>query len=97
MVYLESRRFLPHSSSLRRDTTNFPLKSKEDRPKPSSRTFEEVKNDHKAYDNAKTKSVNCTLIIDNIYFTYFYIIHADRRQVQSLRQLVARKVCLYGT
>ena len=55
MVYLESRRFLPLSSSLRFDKTNFPCKSKENRPKPSPRTFAEVKSNHEAYDNAENK------------------------------------------
>ena len=50
MVYLESRRFLPVSSSLRRDKMNFPSKSKELLPPPKSRTC-----NHIAHDNAKNK------------------------------------------
>ena len=55
MVYLENRRFLPLTSSLRSDKKNFPCKSQENCPKPSPRTFAEVKSNHEAYDNAENK------------------------------------------
>ena len=55
MVYIESRRFLLVSSSLRRDKRNFHSKLKEFHPLPKPRTYDEIKDNHVAYDNAKYK------------------------------------------
>ena len=78
IVYLESRCFLPLSSSLRSDKTNFPCKPKENCPKPSPRTFDEVKSTHEAYNNAENKFHYQTLkfCITNGNVN-IYTIHAD--------------------
>ena len=55
MVYLDSRRFVPITSPLRSDKRNFPSKSKEILSPPTPTTYDEVKNNHKAYESAKTK------------------------------------------
>ena len=55
MVYLENRKFLPMCSPLRQDETNFPSKSKELLPPPTARTYAEMKQNHLAYDKAKSK------------------------------------------
>ena len=73
MVYLDSRRFLPSTSPLRSDNTHFPSKSKEDRSKPSLRTFAEVKDNHEAYDNVvnkyvlKSKFIQCAFSLHGSY------------------------------
>lgn len=43
------------SSPLRKDTKNFPSKSKELLPPPNCRIYAEIKDNHLAYDNAKNK------------------------------------------
>ena len=55
MTYLDSRRFLPFDSSLRKDSRNYPSKSEETRPAPSRRVYSIMKDVHTAYYLAKTK------------------------------------------
>ena len=55
IIYLHNRTFLPASSELRRDLTNFPAKAENLSPPPSKRVYSNLKDIHKAYDASKTK------------------------------------------
>ncbi len=55
MVYLDNRRYLPMSSSLRQDKDSFPSKDEENREPPSYKDYATMKDVHAAYDAAKTK------------------------------------------
>ena len=79
MVYLDNRRYLPMSSSLRQESESFPSKSEEVRPTPSRRAYTTLKNVHAAYDAAKTKYV-CK-------YTVFIQVEAASPKVTILEQL----------
>ena len=55
VVYLQNRRFLPETSGLRRDQHNFPHKREEHNPPPSKKNSSEMRDYHKAVDNAKKR------------------------------------------
>lgn len=54
VVYLQNR-FLPETSELRKDQHNFPHKREEHNPPPSKQNSSEIRDYHKAVDNAKKR------------------------------------------
>ena len=55
MVYMENRWYLPETSALRKDETNFPSKLVETLPPPRNKSHEAIRSSHIAYDYAKNK------------------------------------------
>ena len=52
IIYLQNRQYLPPSSELRIETHGFPSQQVEMKRAPDKRTMTDVKNNHKAVDNA---------------------------------------------
>lgn len=62
MIYLENRRYLPATSSLRQDAVNYPSKAIEKRPPPKLKSYEEMKAFHCSYENAKNTYVTLPVL-----------------------------------
>ena len=54
MIYLDNRCFLPSESSLRKDTSRFPIKAEELRPPPPTKNYSDMKAYHQAYEKTGT-------------------------------------------
>ena len=70
MIYLENRRFLPATSSLRQDKKNFPTKAVERRPPPMTKVYKQMKGFHSSYDNAKNRHHHVVLTFEIQKFSH---------------------------